>query len=130
MNAIPNATSVALFSGAKILLIERALPPYANYWTLPGGRLEPFESIESCARREILEELGLQIDALIPITQSLGGEAYILQIYATEWQGETPAPNDEIADWCWANLADVAKLRTTPGLMDILVMAGERLNKS
>ena len=31
-------------------------------WSLPGGVLEPGESFEACARREIAEETGVEVD--------------------------------------------------------------------
>ena len=57
----PNAASVAIVREGKVLLIKRAYAPYQHLWTLPGGRIEPGETIEQCAIREIAEELGLTI---------------------------------------------------------------------
>jgi len=36
----------------------------AGTWALPGGHLEFEESFEECARREVLEETGLNVDSL------------------------------------------------------------------
>lgn len=36
----------------------------AGTWALPGGKLEMGESIEQCARREVLEETGLEIKSI------------------------------------------------------------------
>ncbi|MFT6862543.1 MAG: 8-oxo-dGTP diphosphatase [Akkermansiaceae bacterium] len=44
----------------KILLIQRALPPFENEWALPGGFIRIGEDIDVCARRELEEETGLQ----------------------------------------------------------------------
>jgi 8-oxo-dGTP diphosphatase len=43
----------------KVLLIERKFDPYKGYWALPGGFLEITESAEEGARRELMEETGL-----------------------------------------------------------------------
>lgn len=43
----------------KILLIERGLEPYKNYWALPGGFMKIDESIEETAARELHEETNL-----------------------------------------------------------------------
>ncbi len=42
-----------------LLLVRHQKPDRAPYWVLPGGRLEPEESIPQCAAREVLEETGL-----------------------------------------------------------------------
>ena len=46
-------------AGVKVLLIERGIAPQKGRWALPGGFVLEGESVESCARRELLEETGL-----------------------------------------------------------------------
>src|SRR5258708_15803100 len=61
------ATDVALFTlrtaELNLLLIKRGLEPFAGRWALPGGFLGPDESLDACARRELLEETGVAVGA-------------------------------------------------------------------
>ena len=46
-------------TGQKILLIQRT---DNGRWCLPGGSLDPGESVEECCIREVFEETGLHIN--------------------------------------------------------------------
>jgi 8-oxo-dGTP diphosphatase len=43
----------------NVLLIKRGNEPYKGQWAFPGGFLEPDETLEEAARRELKEETGL-----------------------------------------------------------------------
>lgn len=46
----------------SVLLVERGLEPYKGRWALPGGFMRMDETITECARRELSEETGVDID--------------------------------------------------------------------
>ncbi|MGV3523092.1 MAG: NUDIX domain-containing protein [Candidatus Sericytochromatia bacterium] len=48
----------------ELLLIQRARDPFAGAWALPGGFIEPAETLLASAQRELQEETGLSLDAL------------------------------------------------------------------
>ena len=45
----------------RVLLVQRARPPYEGRWGLPGGFCEWKETTEECCARETLEETGLAV---------------------------------------------------------------------
>ena len=45
----------------QVLLVRRAGPPYAGAWGLPAGFVEVDETPDAAARREVLEETGLNV---------------------------------------------------------------------
>ena len=54
-------------SSLSLLLIRRGEHPYKDSWALPGGFLQPQETIEECALREIYEETSMHPASLISV---------------------------------------------------------------
>ena len=50
-----------MLKGQKVLLGKRKNAHGAGTWQFPGGHLEYNESIQDCAKREVLEETGIHI---------------------------------------------------------------------
>ena len=58
-NSIVVATSAYIEDDGRILLIRRA---DNGLWALPGGGMEPGETVLGCAVREVREETGIDVD--------------------------------------------------------------------
>lgn len=60
----PVTVDCVLFDGDAVLLIKRGHEPFKDHYALPGGFVEPDESVEVACRREALEETGLVVKDL------------------------------------------------------------------
>ncbi len=66
------ATVVPLLSDGRVVLLRQLRPIVGlELWEVPAGTLEPGESPEACARRELQEEAGYRAGRLAPL-----GEAF------------------------------------------------------
>jgi 8-oxo-dGTP diphosphatase len=126
MISTPDGASAALIRGNEVLLIRRAYAPFRSLWTLPGGGIEPGESAEACAAREVEEEVGLRVSGLkyleMQVARSVRG-AYRLAVFATDrFEGEV-RPSDEVADHQWITPENLHAVRTTSRLHEVIARA-------
>lgn len=67
-NVTRRSARAVLIDGSDLLLIMRTRPGQAPYWVTIGGGTEPEDaSLEDAVRREVLEEIGAQIQNLAQI---------------------------------------------------------------
>ena len=75
----------AILRDGRLLLVKRLRAPEAGCWNLPGGKVDFGESVEDAVRREIAEELGVEIalDGSLGHVEMIGdGQHWVSPIYA------------------------------------------------
>jgi 8-oxo-dGTP pyrophosphatase MutT (NUDIX family) len=63
--------------------------PYGEYYVFPGGGLEENETFEECAKREILEELGIEVKVIKRLYEKNTDNQLIQYVYLCEYVSGT-----------------------------------------
>jgi len=130
------AASAACFRNGKLLLARRAVPP--KLWTLPGGRVEPGEAAADAARRELLEETGVEAEIAgfagfrEMVLKDAAGTVerhFVILSFAARWQAGDARANPELAAIEWISPEELTRFETTEGLAEIVASAQRLLGE-
>ena len=130
------AVSAAIFRDGRVLIVRRGRPPAHGLYTLPGGGVEIGETLADAVIREVREETGLAIAplALVGFREAIARDAagrverhFVILPFAARWIGGEIALNEELAEANWRKPAELAGLKTTDGLAEIVAAAAERI---
>ena len=130
------AVSAAIIRDGRVLIVRRANPPAHGLYTLPGGVVEVGETLTEALKREITEETGLTIEPValaghreVIVRGDDGRTArhFVILAFAARWISGEPQLNAELHDARWLPPSELAALKTTEGLGEIVDAAFARL---
>jgi len=127
------AVSVALVRGERILVVKRRYAPSRGLYAFPGGRVEPGETLEAAARRELFEETGLEAGPLSPVAEMIVGPSagdapvrsgdapvrYRLHVFSASHVGGEPVSADDAEEALFVTLDELRALPLTGNVGEI-----------
>lgn len=97
--------AICVNNNGKILLVRGR---QSHKWSFPKGHMERGETAESCARRELYEETGLNIDNSYTSFHKLFGGGYF--VFPIEGEpAVAPVDTREIAECGWWSLNNITE---------------------
>jgi 8-oxo-dGTP diphosphatase len=125
-----------IFEDGKVLLVERGKEPLKGFWSIPGGIVETGEKLEEAIRREVLEETGLEVEALsifeiferiMPDAEGKPEYHYVLIDYlCRRVAGQLEAASD-VSSVAWVSKDNLPEYRITEGTLAVVERAFAKL---
>jgi 8-oxo-dGTP diphosphatase len=108
------AVAILIKPNGEFLLAQRPEGKvYAGWWEFPGGKVEPNESVIDALKRELHEELGVDITHAYPwltIRHEYAHANVRLHVYrVTQWHGEPHGKENQAFQW-----QSIANLTVSP----------------
>lgn len=104
------ASGPVIIEDGKVLLNKEKKETGPTPWLFPGGQVEQFDiTLEEACRREVKEEMGIDVDIIRPIKPMIvrrpekPDKLVILIHYLATRIGEV-APGADIIDWGWFDI--------------------------
>jgi ADP-ribose pyrophosphatase YjhB (NUDIX family) len=111
----------------QVLLIKRNQPPAQGLWSIPGGKLEPGESLVDACRREFYEETNLDVEVkkiVAVVERRLEGFHYVIidyWVHLVDEGNSFPTAQSDVAEARWVSLIDLGLYDLVEGLADIIM---------
>ena len=105
--------------GPAFLLVRASQSPYE--WVLPKGHIDPGETPEQAARREVLEETGVDADVSSPlgdVTFDFDGKRVVVRYFLMQFRQIATAT--ELREIRWCSLTEAERLLEFDGARDIV----------
>jgi mutator protein MutT len=118
-----HAVAGLVMRDGKLLVAERPEgKPYSGYWEFPGGKVEDNEGSDAAIKRELQEELGIEVtqaDRWFDHLHAYPDKTVLLELWrVSEFIGEPQSKENQVLRW--VNYEEILHLRLLEGNLAIL----------
>lgn len=124
---VTSVVAVIVDEQERVLLTRRSIRPFKGMWVMPGGKIDLGEPILTALRREVDEEVGLEIEvgSLIDVFEHVTpGEEnchYIILFYRCRpVHFDVQHNQDEVLEATWVPRHELPQYRMPEGTRHIL----------
>ncbi|MGO4705154.1 NUDIX hydrolase [Microvirga sp. 2MCAF38] len=123
----------------RVLLVRRANPPDAGKWGFPGGKIDPGETIEDAAVRELFEETTIRAEAkgaftaLDAFDRDERGEIrqqFVMIAVLCRWISGSPFAGDDAMEASWFAISELDMLDCVSIDVDTVTLQAQKLSLS
>jgi 8-oxo-dGTP diphosphatase len=124
---VTSVVAVIVNEDGQVLLTKRNVPPFQGEWVMPGGKIDLGEPIVQALKREVWEEVGLEVEVvrLIDVFEHVtpGDDNYhfiIIYYLCSPLYCDVNHNRDEVAEALWVGREQLSNYKMPAGARFIL----------
>lgn len=124
---VTSVVAVIIDDEDRVLLTKRSIPPFQDMWVMPGGKINLGESILDALKREVHEEVGLEveIEGLVDVFEHLtpgeNNDHFVILYYRCRpLYCDIRHNEDEVSEFAWVHRSGILSYHIPDGTRYIL----------
>jgi 8-oxo-dGTP diphosphatase len=126
-HVVTSVVAVIVDDAGQVLLTRRGVPSFLGTWVMPGGKIGLGEPMHSALRREVREEVGIDVavgellDVFEHVTPGAENDHHVILYYRCRASRADLAPNPaEVAEARWVPHAELDRYALAEGARHVL----------
>jgi len=126
-HVVTSVVAVIVDEQERVVLTRRGVPPFLGQWVMPGGKIGLGEPIHSALRREVREEIGIDVaigvlvDVFEHVAPGADNDHHVILYYRCRPSRPELTPNPaEVAEASWVPRGELGRYDMPEGTRHVL----------